>query len=85
MKLDLIEYGTRGKPGDWWKPVVFKIADTSSCSLEVDQAAEDGFVTVNLRLCEAFGIYALTLELGECGRALAAAYASGHNISSASS
>ena len=30
VKVDVIHYGTRGKPGDWWKPVVFKIADTSS-------------------------------------------------------
>lgn len=33
MKFDVIQCGTKGKPGDWWKPVVFKIADASSSSV----------------------------------------------------
>ena len=33
VKVDVIHYGTRGKPGDWWKPVVFKIADISSATV----------------------------------------------------
>ena len=45
-RCDVIQYGTKGKPGDWWKPVVFKIADTSSTTVDVDLPAEGGFVTV---------------------------------------
>ena len=33
LNVDVIQYGTKGKPGDWWKPVVFKIADTSSSTV----------------------------------------------------
>ena len=72
-RVDVIQYGTRGKPGDWWKPVVFKIADTSTTTVEVDLPVEGGFVTVKPRVGETFGGYALVFELGERGRAFAAA------------
>ena len=36
LKVDVIRYGTKGKPGDWWKPIVFRIGETSSSELEVD-------------------------------------------------
>ena len=35
LKVDVIRYGTKGKPGDWWKPVVFKLAETSSTEVGV--------------------------------------------------
>jgi hypothetical protein len=69
VKVDVIQYGTKGKPGDWWKPIVFKIADTSSTSVEADLPAGGGWVTVKPRIGDAFGGYALVLELGERGRA----------------
>ena len=69
LKVDVIQYGTKGKPGDWWKPVVFKIADTSSSTVEVDLPAEGGFVTVKPQIGDAFGGYALIFDLGERGRA----------------
>ncbi len=72
VKVDVIHYGTKGKPGDWWKPVVFKIADTSSSTVDVDLPAEGGFVTVTPRIGDAFGGYALILDLGERGRAFGA-------------
>lgn len=72
VKVDVIHYGTRGKPGDWWKPVVFKIADTSSVTLDADLPAEGVFVTVKPRIGDAFGGYALVFDLGERGRAFAA-------------
>jgi hypothetical protein len=71
-KVDAIHYGTKGKPGDWWKPVVFKIADTSSTVVDVDLPAEGGFVTVKPRIGDTFGGYALIFDLGERGRAFAA-------------
>jgi hypothetical protein len=72
LKVDVVQYGTRGKPGDWWKPIVFKIADTSSSSVEVDLPAEGGFVPVKPRIGDRFGGYALIFELGDRGRAFAA-------------
>jgi len=63
--VDVIHYGTKGKPGDWWKPVVFKIADTSSTTVDVDLPAEGGTVTVRPRIGDTFGGYALILDLGE--------------------
>lgn len=72
IKVDTIHYGTKGKPGDWWKPVVFKIADTSSTIVAVDLPAEGGFVTVKPSIGETFGGYALILDLGERGRAFGA-------------
>ena len=27
IRAEVVRYGTKGKPGDWWKPIVFKIAE----------------------------------------------------------
>ena len=71
LKVDVVQYGTKGKPGDWWKPVVFKIADTSSSTVDVDVPAEGGFVTVKPKIGDTYGGYALIFDLGERGRAFA--------------
>ena len=68
-KVDVIHYGTKGKPGDWWKPIVFKIADVGSGVLDVDVPAEGGTVTVKPKIGDVFGGYALVFDLGERGRA----------------
>ena len=72
IKVDVIQYGTKGKPGDWWKPVVFKIADISSTNLESDVPASGGLITVKPRIGDRFGGYALIVDLGERGRAFGA-------------
>ena len=69
VNVDVIQYGTKGKPGDWWKPIVFKIADTSSSTVMVDLGADGGVVTVKPKIGDAFGGYALVIDLGERGRA----------------
>jgi len=71
LKVDVVQYGTKGKPGDWWKPVVFKIADTSFTTVNVDLPAEGSVVTVQPKIGDAFGGYALIFDLGERGRAFA--------------
>jgi hypothetical protein len=73
IKADVIRYGTKGKPGDWWRPIVFKIADTSSSTLEADLPAEGGNVTFKPRIGDEFGGYAVIIELGDRGRAFGAA------------
>ena len=72
LKVDVIQYGTRGKPGDWWKPVVFKIADISTTTVAVDLPVEGGMVTVQPKIGDVFGGYALILDLGDRGRAFGA-------------
>ncbi len=65
ITVDVIQYGTKGKPGDWWRPIVFKIAGTSTMTLDVDLPAEGGLVTVRPKIGATFGGYALVFDLGE--------------------
>jgi len=69
VKAQVIRYGTKGKPGDWWKPIVFKIAEVNSSAVEVDLPAEGGSLTISPKIGDAFGGYAVVLELGDRGRA----------------
>jgi hypothetical protein len=69
LKVDVIRYGTKGKPGDWWKPIVFKIAETHSAEVEVDLPAQGASFSVTPRIGEEFGGYAIILDMGERGRA----------------
>ncbi len=68
-KVDLIAYGTRGRPGDIWVPEVFRIAACGSEPVSVDLKA-GGFqnLTVSPKTPERYGAYALVLDLGERGR-----------------
>jgi len=68
-KVDLIAYGTRGRPGDIWVPDMFKVADLGSTKIDVSLPAR-GFanVTVRPRVPETFGAYALVTDLGPAGR-----------------
>jgi hypothetical protein len=68
LKAEVIQYGTKGKPGDWWKPVVFKLADVSASSFDVDLPAEGGAVMVKPRVGDLYGGYAVVLELAGRGR-----------------
>ncbi|MGP8239843.1 MAG: hypothetical protein ACLQVW_31115 [Limisphaerales bacterium] len=72
IRVDVIQYGTKGKPGDWWKPIVFKIAGASSVTIEADLPADGGVITVKPTIGDAFGGYALIFDFGERGRAFAA-------------
>ena len=69
VRAQVIQYGTKGKPGDWWKPIVFKIAETSTATADVDLPADGGTFSVSPQIGNAFGGYAVILELGERGRA----------------
>lgn len=69
LKVDVIRYGTKGKPGDWWKPIVFKIAETSSTEVDVALPAEGASFQISPKIGEAFGGYAVILDMGERGRA----------------
>ncbi|HEX2948078.1 MAG TPA: hypothetical protein VHV83_00670 [Armatimonadota bacterium] len=68
-KVDVIEYGTKGRPGDVWTPIMFKIADVGSIPINVNMPAK-GFVniTVSPDIPAKFGAYALVADLGPLGR-----------------
>src|SRR5208337_2847688 len=72
LTVHVVHYGTKGKPGDWWRPVVFKIAETGAAPQEVDLPASGGIVKVQPKIGSTFGGYALILELGDRGRAFGA-------------
>ncbi len=72
LTVHVVRYGTKGKPGDWWKPIVFKIADGDSITQAVDLPAGGGMVQVKPKIGGVFGGYALILELGKRGRAFGA-------------
>jgi len=69
VKADVVRYGTKGMPGDWWKPIVFKIAECGSSTIQVDLPAEGGGFEISPKVGNAFGGYAVVLDLGEHGRA----------------
>ena len=81
IRFEVVQYGTRSIPDDIWKPHVFKIADVSSSTVRVDLPARGGFVTVEPKIGDALGGYAIILDLpgkgrffgATCCRAMAAA------------
>lgn len=68
-KVDVIAYGTKGKPGDIWVPDMFKIADAGSEPVRAELKPH-GFqnITVSPVLPERFGAYGLVVDLGPHGR-----------------
>lgn len=72
-RVDVVHYGTRGLPGDIWKPQVFKIADLPAIEVTVNAPAK-GAATLEVtpQIPETFGGYGLVLDLGDRGRAFAA-------------
>lgn len=68
-KVVVIQYGTKGQPGDIWVPLMVKIADVISVPIEVDIAPEKWQnITVAPKLPETFGAYAFVVDLGPNGR-----------------
>lgn len=72
-KVDVVHYGTKGAPGDVWKPIVFKIGDEGSAAVALDVPARgEATFQVSPKIPETFGGYALVLDLGARGRLFAA-------------
>ncbi|HKB92348.1 MAG TPA: hypothetical protein VKC60_17665 [Opitutaceae bacterium] len=68
----VIEYSTRGIPGNIWLPEVYKIAEVGSVSVHV-QMGRYGFsdVKVTLQIPPRFGAYAVVVDLEGKGRRFA--------------
>lgn len=68
-KIEVIAYGTRGIPGDIWKPETFRIGVVDSVPIAANMAA-NGFQNLSIapRVPIRFGGYALVADLGKHGR-----------------
>ncbi|RPH90814.1 MAG: hypothetical protein EHM72_18705, partial [Calditrichaeota bacterium] len=67
--LDILAYGTRGRPGDIWTPEMFKIADIGRVPFTIELAAGD-FTNLSLQphIPETFGAYGIVADCGQYGR-----------------
>jgi len=71
--VDVIRYGTKGKPGDIWKPDMFKIADCGSVPIQVALEPKGWQnLTIAPAIPETLGAYLLIGDLGTHGRQLVA-------------
>lgn len=70
-RIDIIRYGSRGRPDDVWLPEMIKLADEGSLPVQVHIPA-NGYtnLTVAPVIPPLFGGYALVLDLGKYGRRL---------------
>ena len=72
-KVEVIRYGTRGRPGDIWTPQMFRIADAGAAPIQVDIPAKSSIrLTPEPGIPEVFGGYGLVIDLGAHGRELGA-------------
>ena len=68
-RLEIIGYGTKGKPGDVWVPTVYKIGESSSIPVTIQVAAKGTqSLTLAPTIPARFGAYGLVLDLGPQGR-----------------
>ena len=76
-RIEVIQYGTRGRPGNIWEPLFYKIAPVDSIPLQISGLAPQASVeiTVEPTIPETFGGYVLVADLGGHGRAFAASLA----------
>ncbi|PTR01511.1 hypothetical protein C8P68_101745 [Mucilaginibacter yixingensis] len=70
-RIDIIRYGTKGRPNDVWLPEMVKFADVASIAVKAHIQA-GGFTNIDIKpiIPATFGGYALVLDLGPYGRRL---------------
>lgn len=72
-RLEVIGYGTRGIPGDIWKPEVFLVEKAPGVALKLNLPARGWKnYTQKIAIPERFGGYAVVLDLGSHGRTVLA-------------
>lgn len=71
--VHVVHYATKGTPGDFWKPIVFKIDEVEPTTVELNVPANGSAdVVVSPALPELFGAYGLVFDLGGRGKQFAA-------------
>ncbi len=64
--IEVIEYGTKGRPGDIWTPDMFRIASHGTTPVQIDVPANDfADYTVQPFVPEKLGGYAVILDMGK--------------------
>ncbi len=66
--IDIVDYGTRSKPGDMWKPVVFTIADAGSTRVDLEVSEKGTVFETKVAPGDRFGGYAVVFDFGDRGR-----------------
>ncbi|MFX1708764.1 hypothetical protein PV783_32665 [Chitinophaga sp. CC14] len=68
-KIELISYGTKGRPGDVWQPEMVKFATISTTPVKVNISPK-GYANIDHLpvIPPRFGGYALVMDLGKYGR-----------------
>jgi len=70
-RIDIIRYGTKGRPNDVWLPEMVKLADIGSLPVDIDIPAHGKKeMDISPAIPAAFGGYALVMDLGKYGRRL---------------
>jgi len=70
-RIDILRYGTRGRPGDIWLPEMVKLADAGSLPVDVEIPAHGKIeMEIHPPIPGQFGGYALVMDLGKYGRRL---------------
>ena len=74
-RVDVVAYGTKGRPGDIWVPDMFRIGPAGAVPVQLDVAPK-GFtnVTVRPKVPDRLGAYGLVLDLGPKGRQFVASF-----------
>jgi len=68
-RIEVIRYGTRGRPGDFWTPDMFSIRHCGDESIDVDVPGNgQSTITAHPAIPQTFGGYALVAELEGHGR-----------------
>jgi len=63
--VEVVAYGTKGKPGDVWVPTVYKISDAGAVPISVDASPKGSSeITISPEIPARFGAYALVADLG---------------------
>lgn len=68
VRFETVRYGTRAIANDMWKSQVFAIRSEGAVDTAVDLPLQGGFVTITPPIGDAFGGYAIILEIPGKGR-----------------
>ena len=68
-KVEVIQYGTKGRPGDIWVPDMFRIGVAATVPIQVDIPAKGHInVVITPRVPDTLGAYGVVTDLGAAGR-----------------
>ena len=73
--IEIIHYGTKGTPGDIWRPTVFSMGVVDTIKFPINLANEPrATISVDATVPETFGAYAVVVELPGVGRRFSSSF-----------